>query len=829
LLGVPTDALALTPTTTTVQIGDMNGNTLSYAVVGQVIDLLADPEDAAISHPTGTVTFTQGTATLCSGATLGSNGWYQCWWTPSTPSTSPIVAHYSGNATYAASSGTLNAVVKANTVWTTTTALTVNPSDPWQTNYAGMTVDYSASVSSSLGPVPNGTVTFNEGTATIPGCAAVPVSGGEADCQPYYGTAGSHTVTATYNGGQDSPQLVGVRVYPPSSSTAVTATVVRDPTTTFIDTYTNGVGSTVIPGETVTFTAWVYPSWPYTAVDGTVAFTIGGSTIPGCGAVAVTGSGPVSADCATSFSTVSSPQVVASYSGNAFQLPSTSAPYTEQVIISPTTTTLTSSANPTLINTTVAYTANVSSSVGPTPGGTVTFSNGSATIAGCAAVPLTGGVATCSTTHPVAGTAQITATYNGGQYFAASTSSALSEQIVASASTTSTALTAAPNPAVVGQKVTYTAKVTSSSGTVSAGTVAFTNGTATIAGCGSVAVSVGTARCTTSFAQTGTPQITATYTGGGSFAGSASPAVTEQVAPAPTTISCQPSSFSEAFSLGALVIASSSVPGTNAPNTWPPVNAINGFIYSMSVGGQGIAPDIYGCDYPSAAPGGGVLAGYPFVPVNMVITGYSWSGGYTDPMTFTGIVTPATEALLMANATKPLSLQFALEGSGGVDLASGRIAGSFYQIPSQASPAITSTTLQNPTLVKKTTTSGGQAADVVQFTAPAPGVVKPNPLDQVTYAPCPTGAVSGACGSIWFFTWGRFVAPPVGGLLPKHHHHKKHKKHKKHHKTKHHTTKHSTKHHTTKHHTTKHHKTKRHHTTVAARPRSGSTGAAPQL
>jgi hypothetical protein len=72
------------------------------------------------------------------------------------------------------------------------------------------------------------------------------------------------------------------------------------------------------------------------------------------------------------------------------------------------------------------------------------------------------------------------------------------------------------------------------------------------------------------------------------------------------------------------------------------VNAINGFIYSMALGGQGIAPDIYGCDYP------GVVAGYPPVPVNMVITGYSWSRGYNDPMTFTGIVTPATEALLMA-------------------------------------------------------------------------------------------------------------------------------------------------------------------------------------
>jgi hypothetical protein len=140
-----------------------------------------------------------------------------------------------------------------------------------------------------------------------------------------------------------------------------------------------------------------------------------------------------------------------------------SAPFTEQVIISPTATTVMPSENPALVNTTVTYTANVSGSLGPTPGGgTVTFTSGTATITGCAAVALSGGNATRSTTYSAAGTPQITATYNGGSQFATSTSSALSEQVLASALVTSTALTASPNPAVVGQKVTYTAKVTSS-------------------------------------------------------------------------------------------------------------------------------------------------------------------------------------------------------------------------------------------------------------------------------------------------------------------------------------------------------------------------------
>ncbi|GAB2933588.1 hypothetical protein GCM10027047_32540 [Rhodococcus aerolatus] len=45
-----------------------------------------------------------------------------------------------------------------------------------------------------------GTVTFTDGGAALPGCAAVPVAGGRAACVTTFATAGTHQVTARYSG-----------------------------------------------------------------------------------------------------------------------------------------------------------------------------------------------------------------------------------------------------------------------------------------------------------------------------------------------------------------------------------------------------------------------------------------------------------------------------------------------------------------------------------------------------------------------------------------------------------------------------------------------------
>jgi parallel beta-helix repeat protein len=89
----------------------------------------------------------------------------------------------------------------------------------------------------------------------------------------------------------------------------------------------------------------------------------------------------------------------------------------------PTTTTLTAVPNPASPGAQVTLTATVA----PSPGtvGTVQFLDGGVAIGGCPAVPLAGGVASCTTPPVTQGTHTLTAVYSGGGAFLGSTSSAV--------------------------------------------------------------------------------------------------------------------------------------------------------------------------------------------------------------------------------------------------------------------------------------------------------------------------------------------------------------------------------------------------------------------
>jgi uncharacterized delta-60 repeat protein len=93
-----------------------------------------------------------------------------------------------------------------------------------------------------------------------------------------------------------------------------------------------------------------------------------------------------------------------------------------------------------------------------------------------------------------------------------------------------TTLASSANPAGIGQSVTFTATV---SGSNPVGTVNFTNGGTTIAGCDGVALTGAgtskTAACTTSFARAGTYSIVAGYSGGGGNPASMSAPVAEVI------------------------------------------------------------------------------------------------------------------------------------------------------------------------------------------------------------------------------------------------------------------------------------------------------------
>jgi Bacterial Ig-like domain (group 3)/FG-GAP-like repeat/FG-GAP repeat len=112
------------------------------------------------------------------------------------PGTYSLTAHYSGDATYAASiSNTINLTVATFAPKVTVTS-SANPS------YVGQSVTFTATIA-GLVPGAGGTVTFSNGSTTL-GTAAL--SNGSASYTTTLSTAGNQTITAAYGGdGTDGP------------------------------------------------------------------------------------------------------------------------------------------------------------------------------------------------------------------------------------------------------------------------------------------------------------------------------------------------------------------------------------------------------------------------------------------------------------------------------------------------------------------------------------------------------------------------------------------------------------------------------------------------
>jgi Bacterial Ig-like domain (group 3)/Glycine rich protein len=274
-----------------------------------------------------------------------------------------------------------------------------------------------------------------------------------------------------------------------------------------------------VVGQQVTYTATVSP----VPDGGTVAFSDGGAPIAGCGAQPVdTTTGK--ATCQVTYTSTGTHSITAAYSGDPAFGPSSDT-LTQTVGQAATTTAVTSSANPSTVGQAVTFTATVSvnSPGAGTPTGTVTFSDGSTQL-GTATLD-SSGTAAITASALAAGSHTITAAYGGDQNFTGSTGS-LTQTV--NKITTTTALASSANPSIIGGQVTYTATV---SPAPDGGTVAFTDGGSTIAGCGAVAVSsTGTATCPVTYNAVGSHTITAAYSGDATYAASTSAALTQQVA-----------------------------------------------------------------------------------------------------------------------------------------------------------------------------------------------------------------------------------------------------------------------------------------------------------
>jgi uncharacterized repeat protein (TIGR03803 family) len=291
-------------------------------------------------------------------------------------------------------------------------------------------------------------------------------------------------------------------------------------------------------GQAVMFTA---------AVTSSAGAPPNGETVTFETSAAVLGTGVLSngsASFTTSVLKVGTDSITAVYFGDQNLAGSTSKVVKVKVAKAATTTTLTSSLNPSLVNQSVTFTAIVTPEVGVGTGGSMTFYDG-ATVLGVVQFNYS---AQFSISTLSAGTHNISAVYGGSDYFIGSTSNTVS-QVVATSNATTTTLTSKPNPSLLGQAVTLTATVTNSTGGTPTGTVTFMNGATTLA---TKPLSGGVAQYKTSSLPLGYNTITAVYGGDSNDSGSTSPPLSQLVREATTTTlvsSLNPSSYGLAVTL----------------------------------------------------------------------------------------------------------------------------------------------------------------------------------------------------------------------------------------------------------------------------------------
>jgi uncharacterized repeat protein (TIGR03803 family) len=369
----------------------------------------------------------------------------------------------------------------------------------------------------NIGAVPF--VTFVVSAAKVGGTAEILGQGftGTAGVS-FNGTAASFTVvsdtyiTATVPIGATTGPVRVITPAGPMSSNVPFRVLPKNlsPTTTKLTTS----GSPSLLDQPVTFTATITSSGGLVPDGEAIAF-YDGTTQIGLGSTA-TGK----ATLTTSSLSAKTHIIKAIYAGDsAFK---TSSGTVKQIVeLSPTTTSLSSSANPSNFGQIVTLTAVVANSGGPAPTGTVTFKNGVATLG--SATLVSPGTATLATTKLPLGSDLLTADYNGDSQNQKSTSSVLMQAVNQAQITLS--LASSPNPSSSGKLVKFTATLTSNGGLPNGQIVSFSYNSTTL---GTAKISAGKAIFSTTALPSGSDQVSATFAGTADYS-SASDTITQTV------------------------------------------------------------------------------------------------------------------------------------------------------------------------------------------------------------------------------------------------------------------------------------------------------------
>ena len=506
--------------------------------VGQTVDFgVAVIATKLNGIPTGTVTYfdgkTQiGTSTLdgldltsfnISTLTIGSHN---------------ITAVYSGDTKFL---GSTSNIVVQKVDYDTKTSLTSN-NNP---STLGQSVMFTATVTGAGGPT--GTVVFRDGLAVL---GSSSLTSGKATYTTSGLPAGSHSITASYNGDSNNdPSVSNVVVQVVNSKNKATITLSSN-------------NNPSVYGQSVTFTATVSPS----AASGTVQFQIDGANFGG----AVTLSGGKATSGATTSLSIGSHNISAVYSGDGTYGSNTAS--LVQKVLCKTVCNWPSKPNPCNWGQTCIFNIQIGCQSPGTgnPTGTVTFYDGSNGLGSCSLS--SNGSASFRIGNLTIGSHNISFTYSGDDNDSGSTSGVVTQTVNPVSIITS--ISSSVGTSVFGQSVTFTAGVTPNTAT---GTVTFKDGSKSL---GTGILSGGSASLSLNTFVLGSHNITAVYSGDIYDNGSTSSAITEIVVtkPSVTTTSLPNGTKNSNYS------QTLAVSGGSAPFTW----SISGAPSWLSVSASGV-------------------------------------------------------------------------------------------------------------------------------------------------------------------------------------------------------------------------------------------------
>ncbi len=405
--------------------GDTNDAPGKSAAVAQVVNQIATTatvtSSGSPSTPGQSVKFTAtvspaaavGTITFLDGATAIGTGSLSAGTTSFSTSslslgTHSITVKYGGDTNHApcTSPAITQEVALAQSVVTLVSS--ANPA-PF-----GASVTFTATVASGA----TGTIQFMDGANKMG--LAVSIASGKAVTSANTLTVGTHSITAVYSGDASN-----------AGSTSNTVAQVVNQATSSV-TVTSSAPSVPF-GQAVTFTATVLPG----SATGSVKFMDGTATL---------GTEPVGTAFPDAALAVGTHSITAVYSGDTNFTTSTSPAVIQTITQRPTSTSVTSTQNPTIVNKPATFIATVSPT---TAGGSVVFKDGATTL-GSAAIA-SGSASFTAPSLTTAGAHSITAVYSGDINDATSTSPAFIQNV-----------SNAPSTVTVSSKINIVARSTAS-------------------------------------------------------------------------------------------------------------------------------------------------------------------------------------------------------------------------------------------------------------------------------------------------------------------------------------------------------------------------------